>query len=380
MSRYSIATQKFEVVSESSQVKDALSKLVVPEYVIKAQIHAGGRGKGTFDNGYKGGVHLTTDKQEVEGICDMMLGHKLSTKQTVEGGVEVKKVMVAQALDITRETYFAILLDRAYNGAVMIASPEGGMDIEEVARVSPEKIFKEPIDSKVGLKPEQTLRLAKALEFKGNQIAEAQKQMEGLYNLFVNVDATQVEINPLGETPDGQVVCFDAKINFDDNSEFRQKEIFSQRDTAEEDPREIDAEKYGLNYVGMDGNVGCMVNGAGLAMATMDIIKLHGGNPANFLDLGGGITEANVGQALRILSQDSSVNSIFVNIFGGIVDCALVARGLVKGCTEQGIKIPITIRLKGNNEELAQEIILNSGLPMKMIQDMDKAAMNAVSI
>jgi len=378
MSQYGVATQKFKVVDDTASAADIARSLGVEEIVVKAQIHAGGRGKGTFDSGLQGGVHLTRDVDEVRRLCERMLGHKLTTKQTTGDGVLVRKVMVAEALNIARETYFAIILDRNHNGPVMVASCEGGVDIEEVAAKTPDKIFQEAIDIAKGIQPEQTERLAKALGFTGVRIAEAQKQMTNLYKLFDAIDATQVEINPLGETDTGRVVCFDAKINFDDNAEFRQKDIFAMRDLAEEDPREVDASRFGLNFVGMDGSIGCMVNGAGLAMATMDIIKLHGGEPANFLDLGGGVKEESVGEALRILTQDKKVKAIFVNIFGGIVDCALVAKGLIKACERQHISIPITIRLKGTNEEIAQKLVRESGLNLTMELDMDQAARHAV--
>ncbi|KPP76392.1 Succinyl-CoA ligase-like [Scleropages formosus] len=247
------------------------------EIVLKAQILAGGRGKGVFNSGLKGGVHLTKDPAVVGELANKMLGFNLTTKQTPKEGVKVKTVMVAEALDIARETYFAILMDRSCNGPVMVGSPQGGVDIEEVAAKTPELIFK------------------------------AADQIKKLYDLFLKVDATQVEVNPLGETPEGRVVCFDAKINFDDNAEFRQKDVFAMEDMTESDPTEMEAAKYDLKYIGLDGNIACFVNGAGLAMATCDIIDLHGGKPANFLDLGGGVKENQVYQAFKLLSADPKV-------------------------------------------------------------------------
>ncbi|KAL2091398.1 hypothetical protein ACEWY4_013661 [Coilia grayii] len=277
------------------------------EIVLKAQILAGGRGKGMFDSGLKGGVHLTKDPAVVGELANKMLGYNLTTKQTPKEGVKVKTVMVAEALDISRETYFAILMDRACNGPVMVGSPQGGMDIEEVAASSPELIFKEVIDIFEGVRDDQALRMAANLGFKGPLERQAADQIKRLYDLFLKVDATQVEVNPLGETPEGQVVCFDAKINFDDNAEFRQKAIFAMDDMTESDPTETEAAKYDLKYIGLDGNIACFVNGAGLAMATCDIIDLHGGKPANFLDLGGGVKENQVYQAFKLLTADPKV-------------------------------------------------------------------------
>ncbi|KAK1799890.1 hypothetical protein P4O66_006407 [Electrophorus voltai] len=274
------------------------------EIVLKAQILAGGRGKGLFDSGLKGGVHLTKDPAVVGDLASKMLGFHLTTKQTPKEGVKVKTVMVAEALDISRETYFAILMDRSCNGPVMVGSPQGGMDIEEVADRTPELIFKETIDIFEGVRDDQAQRMAANLGFRGPLEKQAAEQMKKLYELFVKVDATQVEVNPLGETPEGQVVCFDAKINFDDNAEFRQKTVFAMDETDESDPMETEAAKYDLKYIGLDGNIACFVNGAGLAMATCDIIDLHGGKPANFLDLGGGVKENQVYAAFKLLTGD----------------------------------------------------------------------------
>jgi len=292
MEKHGLAVQRFRVAETDQEGVEGAQYLLdtgASELVIKAQILAGGRGKGTFDSGFKGGVHLTKDPQEVGKLVKAMVGNRLNTKQTPPEGVEVKKVMVAHALDIERETYLAVLMDRAFNGPVLVGSPDGGMDIEEVAEKTPERIFTMPIDINDGISRDQAVEMAKNLNFEGDKINTAAEQIEKLYNLFIAVDATQVEINPFGETTEGEVVCFDAKINFDDNAAYRQKEIFAMGDTAESDPREVDAEQFGLNYIGLDGQIGCLVNGAGLAMATMDIVKLEGGEPANFLDLGGGV-------------------------------------------------------------------------------------------
>ncbi|XP_076350109.1 succinate--CoA ligase [GDP-forming] subunit beta, mitochondrial-like isoform X2 [Tachypleus tridentatus] len=307
-----------------------------------------------------------------------MLGHKLVTKQTIGDGVCVKKVMIAEALDIERETYLAVLMDRETSGPVIVASPAGGMDIEEVAHSNPELIFKEQVDIINGLSDEQAKRLAEKLEFTEELRDQAANQIKKLYELFIKVDATQIEINPFGETPDGRVVCFDAKMNFDDNAMFRQKEIFEQEDSSEIDPREVEATKYNLNYIGMDGNIACLVNGAGLAMATMDIIKLYGGSPANFLDVGGAVQEDQVYHAFRILTQDTRVNSILVNIFGGIVNCATIANGITNACKSIDVQVPLVVRLEGTNVNEAKTIISNSGLKITTASDLDDAAKKAV--
>ncbi|XP_054935866.1 succinate--CoA ligase [GDP-forming] subunit beta, mitochondrial isoform X8 [Physeter macrocephalus] len=328
-------------VSERSPLLDA------KEIVLKAQILAGGRGKGVFSSGLKGGVHLTKDPKVVGQLAKQMIGYNLATKQTPKGGVKVNKVMVAEALDISRETYLAILMDRSCNGPVLVGSPQGGVDIEEVAASNPELIFKEQIDIIEGIKDSQAQRMAENLGFFGPLKNQAADQIKKLYNLFLKIDATQVEVNPFGETTEGQVVCFDAKINFDDNAEFRQKDIFAMDDKSENEPIENEAAKYDLKYIGMDGNIACFVNGAGLAMATCDIIFLNGGKPANFLDLGGGVKESQVYQAFKLLTADPKVEAILVNIFGGIVNCAIIANGITKACRELELKVPLVVRLEG---------------------------------
>ncbi|XP_054935868.1 succinate--CoA ligase [GDP-forming] subunit beta, mitochondrial isoform X11 [Physeter macrocephalus] len=329
-------------VSERSPLLDA------KEIVLKAQILAGGRGKGVFSSGLKGGVHLTKDPKVVGQLAKQMIGYNLATKQTPKGGVKVNKVMVAEALDISRETYLAILMDRSCNGPVLVGSPQGGVDIEEVAASNPELIFKEQIDIIEGIKDSQAQRMAENLGFFGPLKNQAADQIKKLYNLFLKIDATQVEVNPFGETTEGQVVCFDAKINFDDNAEFRQKDIFAMDDKSENEPIENEAAKYDLKYIGMDGNIACFVNGAGLAMATCDIIFLNGGKPANFLDLGGGVKESQVYQAFKLLTADPKVEAILVNIFGGIVNCAIIANGITKACRELELKVPLVVRLEVN--------------------------------
>jgi succinyl-CoA synthetase beta subunit len=287
--------------------------------------------------------------------------------------------MVAEALDIERETYLAFLMDRTCNGPVIVGSPMGGMDIEEVAHKNPEAIYKEPVDITVGVTDAQARKMADFLGFKGTMLDDAAEQIKRLYGLFLKVDATQIEINPFGETPDGQVVSFDAKINFDDNAAFRQKAIFAMDDTTESDKREVEAAKHNLNYIGMDGNIGCLVNGAGLAMATMDLIKLHGGEPANFLDVGGGVTEGQVYHAFKILTSDSQVKAILVNVFGGIVNCATIANGIVNAAKSIKMTIPVIVRLEGTNVNAARTILEQSGLAIKTGADFEDAAIKAVA-
>lgn len=383
MEKNGVNVQKFGIADTAKQAKDVGKKMIheyaAEELVVKAQILAGGRGKGTFDNGFKGGVHLTTDPDAVEGLASNMLGHKLTTKQTPPDGVLVQKLMVCKGLNIVRETYLAILMDREYNGPVIVASPEGGVDIEEVAEKTPEKIMKEAVDISVGITAAQAEKLAEFLEFDGAKKVEAAAQITALYNLFLKVDATQVEINPFGETDKGEVVCFDAKFNFDDNAEFRQKDIFAMDDGTDTDPREAEAMKYNLNYIPLDGNIACMVNGAGLAMATMDIIQLNGGVPANFLDLGGGVTEEGVFHGFRLLTTDANVKAVLINIFGGIVNCATIARGITQAYKVMNLDVPLVVRLEGTNVDEAKRILAESKMPIETAEDLDEAAKKAVA-
>ncbi|KYR00414.1 succinate-CoA ligase (GDP-forming) [Tieghemostelium lacteum] len=379
MDKYGVNTQKWRVISQSQEAIKAVKELNAKELVVKAQVHAGGRGKGTFiETGFKGGVHLCKTGEEAERLSKEMLNKHLVTKQTTKEGTKVNHVMIAESVDPKRELYFAIVMDRKYGGPVMIASPKGGVDIEQVAEETPDLIFKEPIDIFKGIKPEQTKRLAEKLGFTGAKVKEAQDQMASLYDLFVKSDATQVEINPFAETTDNKIYAMDAKINFDDNAYFRQKEIFAMRDFGEEDPREVEASKFGLNYIGLDGNIGCMVNGAGLAMATMDIIKLKGGIPANFLDVGGGANETAVTEAFKILTKDPRVKCILVNIFGGIMKCDIIASGIVAACKQVGLKIPLVVRLEGTNVQLGKKILQDSGLNIVTANDLDDAAEKSV--
>lgn len=308
-----------------------------------------------------------------------MIGNRLITKQTPKDGILVKKVMVAHSVNIVRETYLGIVMNRESGGPVLIVSPEGGVDIEAVAEEKPDKIKKIPIDICVGITERTCIEAAEFLEFKGPLVKKAAEQIDKLWRLFLKIDATQIEINPLAETDDGRVIAVDAKLNFDDNAQFRQREIFEMDDHSEEDPREVEAAKYNLNYIGMEGNIGCLVNGAGLAMATMDIIQLNGGSPANFLDVGGNVKEDQVLRAFQILVQDKNVKAILVNVFGGIVNCATIANGIVNASKAMKLNIPVIVRLEGTNVTAAKQILKDSKLAILAANNLDDAAAKAVA-
>jgi len=378
LQNYDVTVQKFRVASTAEEAVKIPQDFPCKEYVIKAQVLAGGRGKGHFDNGFKGGVHLTKDPNKVPELVTSMVGNRLITKQTPPEGIPVSKVMVAEAIDIVRETYFCILMDREYNGPVIVASPDGGVDIEEVAEKTPERIMKMPVDINAGLTDETAGKVAAFLGFEGDLQSQCAEQIKRLYQMFLKVDCLQLEVNPLAETPDGIIYTADAKLGFDDNAQFRQKDIFDMEDTTESDPREVEAASWNLNYVQMDGNIGCLVNGAGLAMATMDIIKYYGGEPANFLDVGGSVQEHQVREAFRIISEDDKVKAILVNVFGGIVDCATIANGVVNACRSIDLKLPLVVRLEGTNVDNAKKILAESGLPILSATDLDDAAQKAV--
>lgn len=323
---------------------------------------------------------------QVSEMSAKMLGNTLVTKQTGEEGQLCSSVLINEGVDIKRELYFALLMDRAAHGPVVVASTQGGMDIEDVAENSPEAIIKVPVDISKGMSVEQSEGIAGDLGFEGELKTGAGKQFRALYDMFIGTDATQVEINPLAVAStsgiDGakdEVICVDAKLNFDDNAAYRQKDIFAMRDTSMEDPRDVAAEKAGLNYIGLDGNIGCMVNGAGLAMATMDIIKLHGAAPANFLDVGGGATVEQVTTAFKLLTSDSNVKALLVNVFGGVVRCDVISEGIVTAAKEVGLSIPLIVRLEGTNVEKGKEILLQSGLDITTANDLDDAAKKAVA-
>src|ERR1700719_991657 len=348
------------------------------DLVIKAQVHAGGRGKGTFKNGFKGGVQVVKSPKEAREVAEKMLGQTLVTHQTGSAGRVVNKVLVAESADIAREIYFAILLDRATAAPLVVASTEGGVKIETVAAKSPEKIIRQPIDPLAGLQPFQTRKLASRLGFDGSQTRAATKLFDGLYRTFIGCDCSMVEINPLVVTKKGDVLALDAKFNFDDNALYRHPEIAAMRDVAEEDPREVEASKHELNYIGLDGNIACLVNGAGLAMATMDIIKFYGGNPANFLDVGGGASEEQVTEAFKILIADKKVQAILVNIFGGIMRGDVIARGIINAAKALKLSVPLVVRLEGTNVEQGKKLLKESGVSLIAADDLADAAQKAV--
>jgi succinyl-CoA synthetase beta subunit len=391
LQRFGVATPRGKVAStpeEAEQVARELGDVAEPgcppdakrvDLVVKAQIHAGGRGKGTFTNGFKGGVHVVKSAKEAREVTSKMLGQTLVTHQTGPAGRVVNKVLVAESADIAREIYFAILLDRASAAPLIVASTEGGVEIEAVAANSPEKIIRQRVDPLAGLQPFQTRKLAKQLNFEPSQSKAAAKLFDGLYRTFIGCDCSMVEINPLVVTTKGEVLALDAKFNFDDNALYRHPEIAAMRDIAEEDPREVEASKHGLNYIGLDGNIACLVNGAGLAMATMDIIKFYGGSPANFLDVGGGATEVQVTEAFKILIADKNVKAILVNIFGGIMRCDVIAQGIIDAAKTVKLSVPLVVRLEGTNVDAGKQLIAESGLAVIAADDLADAAQKAVA-
>jgi succinyl-CoA synthetase beta subunit len=379
LQKFDVATTRGKVALTVDEAEQIARELGDVGLVIKAQIHAGGRGKGTFKNGFKGGVHVRKTAGEVREVAAKMLGQILVTHQTGPAGRVVNKVLVAESAEIAREIYFAVLLDRATAAPLIVASTEGGVEIETVAAKSPEKIIREPIDPLAGLQLFQTRKLAKQLGLESSQLKNASKLFEGLYRTFIAFDCSMVEVNPLVVTAKGEVLALDAKFNFDDNALYRHPEIAAMRDIAEEDPREVEASRHGLSYIGLDGNIACLVNGAGLAMATMDIIKFYGGEPANFLDVGGGATEEQVTEAFKILISDKKVKAILVNIFGGIMKCDVIAQGIINAAKTLKLSVPLVVRLEGTNVELGKKKIAQSGLAVIAADDLADAAQKVVS-
>lgn len=372
--KFGVASPAGKVATTAAEAGVAARALGGAGLVVKAQVHAGGRGKGTFKNGFKGGVHVIDTAEKAEKIAGQMLGQTLVTHQTGPEGKSVSKVLIAKSVDIERELYFAILFDRANSTHSMIASTEGGMNIEEVAEKTPEKITRVVIHPTLGLQAYQCRKIAAVLGLRGKLMTQAVKLFSSLWTLYSRCDCSLVEVNPLAVTTDGEVVALDAKFNFDDNALYRQKEIVAMRDTSEEDPREVAAGEFGLNYIGLDGNIACLVNGAGLAMATMDIIKLHGGEPANFLDVGGGASKEQVSNAFKIILGDPKVEGILVNIFGGIMDCNVIAEGIVAAVQEVGLSLPLVVRLEGNNVDAGKKTLAESGLNVISGDDLTAAA------
>ena len=378
LQKFGAATPRGKVAATAAEAEKTAREIGDREIVVKAQVHAGGRGKGTFSNGFKSGVHIVKTPEEAGQVAGKMLGQTLVTHQTGPAGRVVNRVLIAESADIEREIYFAVLLDRATAAPLIVASTEGGVEIEIVAEKSPEKIMREPIDPLAGLQPFQTRKLAKQLGFTSSQIKPAAKLFSALYRTFLESDCSMVEVNPLVVTKSGEVLALDAKFNFDDNALYRHPEIAAMRDTAEEDPREVEASKHGLNYIGLDGNIACLVNGAGLAMATMDIIKFYGGSPANFLDVGGGATEEQVTEAFKLLVSDKNVKAILVNIFGGIMKCDVIAQGIVNAVKAVNLPVPLVVRLEGTNVDAGKKIIAESGLAVTTADDLGDAAQKAV--
>ena len=379
LQKFDVATTRGRVAATLDEAEQIARELGDIDIVVKAQIHAGGRGKGSFKNGFKGGVHVRKTPDEVRDVAAKMLGQILVTHQTGPDGRLVNKVLVAESADIAREIYFAILLDRATAAPLIVASTEGGVEIEAVAAKSPEKIVREPIDPLSGLQPYQARKLASQLGLESSQLKNASKLFDGLYRTFIAYDCSMVEVNPLVVTNKGEVLALDAKFNFDDNAVYRHSEIAAMRDVAEEDPREVEASKHGLNYIGLDGDIACLVNGAGLAMATMDIIKFYGGEPANFLDVGGGATEEQVTEALKILIADKHVKAILVNIFGGIMKVDVIAQGIINAAKSIKVAVPLIVRLEGTNVERGQQLLKESGVELIAADDLADAAQKAVA-
>ncbi|ORZ31440.1 hypothetical protein BCR44DRAFT_1487808 [Catenaria anguillulae PL171] len=380
LQKYGVKTPRGGIAKTPSEAAQVARSLGTDDLVIKAQVLAGGRGKGHFTSGLQGGVKVCYEQAEVAKYAEKMLGHTLVTKQTGAAGKPCNTVYIAERLYPRREYYFAILMDRKHQGPVLVGSNQGGVNIEEVAEKDPNAIVTLPVDINVGLTRDQALDMAKRMGFPTKAQADAAETFLKLYNVFIEKDATMVEINPLSEVSTGDVVCMDAKIGFDDNADFRQADVFAKRDVTQEDAREVKAAEAKLNYIGLDGNIGCLVNGAGLAMATMDIIKLHGGDPANFLDVGGSATTQQVTDAFKIISSDPRVTAILVNIFGGIMRCDVIAQGVIEASQKLDLKIPLIVRLQGTKVDEAKQLIKQSGLKIVSEDDLDEAAKKAVAL
>lgn len=368
-----VAVPEGRVAFTAEEAVEKAKELNSDVYVVKAQIHAGGRGKA-------GGVKIAKSLSEVETYTNELLGKQLVTHQTGPEGKEVKRLYIEEGCDIQKEYYVGFVIDRATDKVTLMASEEGGTEIEEVAAQTPEKIFKETIDPVVGLSPYQARRIAFNINIPKESVGKATKFLLALYNVFIEKDCSIVEINPLVTTGDGQVLALDAKLNFDDNALFRHKDILELRDLEEEDPKEIEASKYDLSYIALDGDIGCMVNGAGLAMATMDTINHFGGNPANFLDVGGGATKEKVTEAFKIILGDDNVKGIFVNIFGGIMKCDVIAEGIVAAVKEVELTLPLVVRLEGTNVERGKAILNESGLAIEPAATMAEGAQKIVKL
>jgi len=373
LARHGVPVPRGEVAFNATEAGEIARRLGGHVVVVKAQIHAGGRGKG-------GGVKLAKSPDEAEAIAKQMIGMTLVTHQTGPEGRVVQRVLIEEGLQMERELYLSVVLDRAAGKPVFMASAAGGMDIEEVAAATPEKIHRIYVEPGVGLVPFQARELGFAMGLDGPQVSKLVKLMGSLYEAFVATDASMIEINPLVVTAHGDLLALDAKVNFDDNALYRHQDLRGLRDLGEEDPLEIEASKFSLNYIHLDGNIGCMVNGAGLAMATMDLIKLHGGQPANFLDVGGGATSERVTAAFQLILSNPKVRAVLVNIFGGIVRCDLIADGVINAVKNVGVKVPVVVRLEGTNADKAREMLAQSGLTITPASDLTDAARKVVAM
>jgi succinyl-CoA synthetase beta subunit len=371
--RYGIQVPQGSLATSPEQARAAAKSLGGDRFVVKAQVHAGGRGKA-------GGVKLVQGVDAVEDAAKAMIGQRLVTKQTGAEGLPINSVWVEKPSNIARELYVSALVDRSREQIVFMASAEGGMDIEEVAEHHPEKLKSVHVHPAAGLQPYQARQLGFFMGLEKEQIATFTQALLGLYRIVTELDASQVEINPLIVTAEGQIMALDAKLNFDSNALYRQKAIAEMRDTSQEDAREVEAARFDLNYVTLEGDIGCMVNGAGLAMATMDIVKLHGGQPANFLDVGGGTTAEKVTEAFKLITKSSEVKAIFINIFGGIVRCDLIAEGIIQACKQTGLTLPVVARLQGTNMEKGREMLESSGLKITPVADLTEAAKTVVAL
>lgn len=378
--KYGIPCPQGAATSSKEEFESCIDSLGEGLIVVKSQIHAGGRGKGTFKDGFQGGVKLAKTKEEALDYADRMLGNTLVTAQTGEAGREVQTVYFTEGAAIEKEYYLAILMDRATSMPVVVASTEGGVDIETVAHETPERIFKAFIDPSVGMQAFQARKIAFALGFEGKQAGACAKLIMNLFRMFWETDASMVEINPLISTTDGGVAALDAKVGFDSNALYRHPDIVDLRDLNEEDSKEIEASKFDLNYIALDGNIACLVNGAGLAMATMDIIKHFGGSPANFLDVGGGATAEQVTAAFKIILSDENVEGILVNIFGGIMQCDIIAEGVIEAAKAVNLDKPLVVRLEGTNVEKGKQLLADSGIEITSADSLSDAARKIVEI
>jgi succinyl-CoA synthetase beta subunit len=377
---FGVAVPRTDVAFSAAEAAEKAASFPGDEVVIKTQVLAGGRGLGYFkENSFQGGVHIIAKDKAAE-YADKMLGKTLITKQTGEKGKPCNTVMLAEKFQIKTEKYFAILMDRGSGGPIIIGSKTGGTSIEDIAEKDPSAIIKLPVDIVDGLSDAQAKEMAEKMGFQGEQVGLAAKSISSLYKVFIECDCTMVEINPFAELTDGRVIVCDAKVGFDDNAEFRQKSIHDKRDISQEDAQEVEAKKFDLNYIKLDGSVACMVNGAGLAMSTMDLLKLCGGSPANFLDVGGAANKETITAAFKIIQEDPDVKSIFINIFGGIMRCDVIADGVVAAVKDIGLKKPLIVRLVGTNVEQGKKIIQESGLDVIAINDFTEAAKKAVEM